>query len=156
MKELQDQSEYINIKDGSPKKNNVGTSLINRGNDELRKSEERYHKMIEEVEDYAILMLNREGIVQNWNKGAEKIKGYKESEIVGKSFRLFYLPEDREKKLPEKLIEEAVRNGKAIHEGWRMRKDGSKFWGSIVITALHDEERNVIGFSKVTRDLTEI
>jgi len=156
MKELQDQSEYINIKDGSPKKNNVGTSLINRENDELRKSEERYHKMIEEVEDYAILMLNREGIVQNWNKGAEKIKGYKESEIVGKSFRLFYLPEDREKKLPEKLIEEAVRNGKAIHEGWRMRKDGSKFWGSIVITALHDEERNVIGFSKVTRDLTEI
>ncbi len=123
---------------------------------EMRNSQlERYHKMVEEVEDYAILMLDRTGSVLNWNKGAEKIKGYKESEIVGQNFSIFYLPEDRQRKLPETLIETAKRTGKANHEGWRLRKNGTRFWGNIVITALHDEHRNVIGFSKVTRDLTE-
>jgi PAS domain S-box-containing protein len=123
-------------------------------NSALKKSEERYHKMIAEVEDYAILLLDDHGIIQNWNVGAEKIKGYKEAEIVGKHFRVFYIPEDREAKLPEKLIAQASQNGKAIHEGWRQRKDGSLFWGSIVITALHEDSGKVIGFSKVTRDLT--
>lgn len=122
---------------------------------DLRKSEERYHKMIEEVDDYAILLMDRSGIIQNWNKGAEKIKGYKDYEIIGKSFQLFYLPEDREDGLPQKLINEASRTGKALQEGWRIRKDGTRFWGSIVITALHDGDDNVIGFSKVTRDLTD-
>jgi PAS domain S-box-containing protein len=117
--------------------------------------EQHYHLMIGEVEDYAILMLDRQGVIRNWNKGAEKIKGYKEQEIVGKHFRIFYTPEDREAGLPEQLIETAVREGKALHEGWRVRKDGTAFWGSIVITALHDPQGNVIGFSKVTRDLTE-
>lgn len=124
-------------------------------NEELKKSEERYHKMIEEVEDYAIVLLDKSGIIQNWNKGAEKIKGYKEEEIVGNSFKIFYPEEDRKRLLPDTLLEEARRNGKAIHEGWRVRKNGTKFWGSIVITALHDAENNVVGFSKVTRDLTE-
>lgn len=121
----------------------------------LVKSEERYHKMIEEVEDYAILLLDKEGYILNWNKGAEKIKGYPESEILGKNFRIFYMEEDREKKLPEQLITLAKETGKATHEGWRLRKDGSRFWGNIVITALHDERNDIIGFSKVTRDLTE-
>jgi len=121
----------------------------------LKQSEERYHKMIEEVEDYAILLLDKEGIVQNWNKGAEKIKGYSENEIIGKHFRIFYLEEDRNQKLPDQLIHEASEKGKAMHEGWRLRKDGTKFWGSIVITALHDDENKIIGFSKVTRDLTQ-
>jgi PAS domain S-box-containing protein len=128
---------------------------LSRKNEELKKSEERYHKMVEEVEDYAIILLDISGIVQNWNKGAEKIKGYKEGEIVGKSFRLFYLPEDREKGTPELLLQRAREKGKAVHEGWRVRSDGTRFWGSIVLTALHDKENNVIGFSKVTRDLTE-
>ena len=117
--------------------------------------EEWYHKMVEEVEDYAILLLDVNGIIQNWNKGAEKIKGYKESEIVGKSFTLFYPEEDRTSGLPERLLHEAAVKGKAIQEGWRVRKGGSYFWGSVVITSLHDEANNVIGFSKVTRDLTE-
>lgn len=121
---------------------------------DLKKSEERYHKMIAEVEDYAILLLDDHGIIQNWNVGAEKIKGYKEAEIVGRHFRIFYIPADRQALLPEKLIDEAARTGKAVHEGWRQRKDGSLFWGSIVITALHDESGAVIGYSKVTRDLT--
>jgi PAS domain S-box-containing protein len=128
---------------------------LQRKNAELKRNEERYHKMIDEVEDYAIILLDKDGIVQNWNKGAQKIKGYKEQEIVGRSFKNFYLPEDREIRLPEKLLREATEKGKALHEGWRMRKDGSRFWGSIVLTALHDDENNVIGFSKVTRDLTE-
>jgi PAS domain S-box-containing protein len=122
--------------------------------EELKQSEDRYHKMIAEVQDYAILLLNEQGIVQNWNIGAEKIKGYTEKEIVGKHFRIFYVLSDQAAMLPEKLIDEASRKGKAIHEGWRQRKDGSLFWGSIVITALHDKSDKVIGFSKVTRDLT--
>jgi PAS domain S-box-containing protein len=126
------------------------------GNRRLTHEEEaQYHLMIGEVEDYAILMLDREGIIRNWNLGAEKIKGYKEQEIVGTHFRIFYLPQDREARLPEQLIEQAAREGKAVHEAWRMRKDGTAFWGSIVITALHDESGQVVAFSKVTRDLTE-
>jgi PAS domain S-box-containing protein len=120
-----------------------------------RHEEEQYHLMIGEVEDYAILMLDRDGIVQTWNKGAEKIKGYTEEEAVGMNFRIFYRPEDREAGLPEQLIATAIREGKAVHEGWRLRKDGTAFWGSIVITALHDPGGQVVGFSKVTRDLTE-
>lgn len=122
---------------------------------ELKKSEDRYHKMIEEVEDYAIILLDKDGIIVNWNKGAEKIKGYKEEEIVGKSFQEFYLAGDRQNGLPLALLLEARANGKAIHEGWRKRKNGAAFWGSILLTALHDEHNNIIGFSKVTRDLTE-
>jgi PAS domain S-box-containing protein len=121
----------------------------------LGRSEEQYHKMVEEVEDYAILMLDSNGIIRNWNKGAEKIKGYTEEEIVGNHFRIFYTPEDQAAGLPEKLVDEAVRNGKAVHEGWRVRKNGTTFWGSIVITALHDNDGGILGFSKVTRDLTE-
>ncbi|MDP4131207.1 MAG: PAS domain S-box protein [Bacteroidota bacterium] len=138
------------------KKAKDGPGALKDKREELKRSEERYHKMIEEVEDYAILLLDRDGIVQNWNKGAERIKGYTQEEIVGKNFRIFYLPEDREKKLPEQLMEQAVREGKALHEGWRLRKDGTRFWGSIVITTLHDEHGQIMGFSKVTRDLTDI
>lgn len=123
--------------------------------EELRKSEERYHKMIEEVEDYAILLMDKSGVIQNWNRGAEKIKGYKEEEIIGKNFRVFYLPEDQQRGLPDQLIAEATAHGKALHEGWRVRKDGSVLWGSVVITALHDTDNNIVGFSKVTRDLTQ-
>lgn len=124
-------------------------------NEELRRSEERYHRMVDEVEDYAILLLSTEGIIQNWNRGAELIKGYKAEEIVGKSFHVFYLEADLISGLPERLLQTARDHGRAVHEGWRVRKNGSKFWGSIVITALHDDNGNVTGFSKVTRDLTE-
>jgi PAS domain S-box-containing protein len=114
-----------------------------------------YLRMIAEIQDHAIILLDKEGTIINWNQGAEKIKGYTDKEIVGKNFRIFYLSEDRESRLPEKLISEALKNGRAVHEGWRIRKDGSRFWGSITITALHDEYDQVIGFVKMTRDLTE-
>lgn len=123
-------------------------------NEELIASEQRYHKMISEVQDYAILMLNEKGDVENWNSGAEFIKGYRASEILGKNFRIFYTEEDKLDGLPEKLLNEAKRNGKAAHEGWRVRKNGTRFWGSISITAFHDNNGKVIGYSKVTRDLT--
>lgn len=124
-------------------------------NTALRRTEESYHKMVEEVEDYAILMLDAKGYIMNWNRGAEKIKGYNEQEIVGRHFSIFYPPEDRAAGLPEQLLNRARKEGKAVHEGWRVRKDGTAFWGSIVITALHDEAGTIFGFSKVTRDLTE-
>ncbi len=124
-------------------------------NEELKKSEERYHKMIEEVEDYAIILLDKNGFIRNWNKGAEKIKGYKDHEILGKSFQVFYQQQDRESGLPLKLLRQARDTGKAIHEGWRLRADGTRFWGSIVLTALHGRDNEIIGFSKVTRDLTQ-
>jgi PAS domain S-box-containing protein len=124
-------------------------------NESLAQSEQRYHLMVEEVQDYAILYLNREGVVENWNKGAEKIKGYRAEEIIGKNFNVFYPEEERKNRLPERLLQEAVSKGKASHEGYRIRKDGSLFWASVVITAVHNEKGDVIGFSKVTHDLTE-
>jgi PAS domain S-box-containing protein len=116
---------------------------------------EGYQRMIAEIEDYAILMMDTDGNILNWNRGAEKIKGYTAEEIIGKNFRLFYPDQDRKDLLPDRLIQEAARNNRAQHEGWRVRKDGTKFWGSVVITALHDDDGNIVGFSKVTRDLTE-
>jgi PAS domain S-box-containing protein len=135
----------------------IQESMIMSDNENYLKvgSEAQYHLMIGEVEDYAILMLDRGGNIRTWNRGAEKIKGYKEEEILGQHFRVFYTAADQEAGLPERLIAEAKEKGKALHEGWRARKNGTRFWGSIVITALHDDEGNVIGFSKVTRDLTE-
>ncbi len=122
---------------------------------ELKNSEERYSRMINEVADYAIILLDKSGCIQNWNKGAEKIKGYKQSEIIGKNFSIFYTPEDQARKVPESLIKMATDTGRAAIEGWRVRKDGTKFWGNILITSLHDDKNNVIGFTKLTRDLTE-
>lgn len=133
----------------------IYTEELKQRNEALRQSEERYHKMIEEVQDYAILLLDKEGIIQNWNTGAALLKGYTAAEIIGRSFKTFYTPEDIAIGLPNKLLQEAESNGKANCEGWRVRKDGSKFWGSVVITALHGNDGNVIGYSKVTRDLTE-
>ena len=129
--------------------------LLEERNREVRNQEERYFRMINEVQDYAILRLSREGIIENWNSGAKKIKGYNSDEIIGKHFRIFYAKEDQESHLPEFLIQKATKEGKAVHEGWRVRKDKTKFWGSILITALHNEEGGVVGFSKVTRDLTQ-
>jgi PAS domain S-box-containing protein len=134
----------------------IQRSHMREANAALEESEDRYQRMIAEVEDYAIIRLSKNGIIENWNKGAEKIKGYKAEEIIGKSFHLFYTPEDLELGMPERLLDIAAGEGRAQKEGWRVRKDGSRFWGSITITALHDENNNVVGFTKVTRDLTSL
>lgn len=128
---------------------------LEKNNQAVSQSEERYQKMVSEVKDYAIILMDTDGVVLDWNKGATDIKGYRADEIIGKNFRLFYPLGDVQAKLPESLLEEARRSGRATHEGWRVRKDGSNFWGSVVITALHDDAGQVIGFTKVTRDLTD-
>ncbi|MES2763722.1 MAG: PAS domain S-box protein [Bacteroidota bacterium] len=119
------------------------------------KLEELHRKMIEEVQDYAIILLDVDGNIMSWNKGVEKIKGYKSDEIIGQNFNIFYMPSDRQHKLPDSLIELAKKEGRAKHVGRRVRKDGTTFWGSILITALHDDEGEVIGFTKLTRELRD-
>ena len=119
------------------------------------KLQQLYEKMIAEIQDYAIILLDLDGTILTWNKGAQSIKGYTQKEILGQNFRIFYLPRDREEKLPEKLIDLAVKEGRARHIGRRVRKDGTTFWGSILITAIHDEEGEVIGFTKLTKELGE-
>ena len=111
--------------------------------------------LVESVEDDAMFLLDREGRVISWNKGAERIKGYRPDEIIGKSISVFYPPEDAERGESERLLREAARTGRARDEGWRVRKDGTRFWAEVVVTALHDEKGRLLGFAKVTRDLTE-
>jgi PAS domain S-box-containing protein len=112
-----------------------------------------HRKMIEEIQDYAIILMDVDGTILTWNKGAENIKGYKPEEIIGQNFRMFYLPAHRADFLPEKLLEQARKEGRAKHIGMRVRKNGQTFWGSISITALHDENNEVVGFAKLTREL---
>jgi PAS domain S-box-containing protein len=114
-----------------------------------------HQRMISEIQDYAIILLDLDGTILSWNAGVEKIKGYKEHEILGQNFRIFYMPQDRQGGLPEQLLSLAKREGRASHIGRRVRKDGSIFWGSITITALHDDSGEVIGFTKLTRELTD-
>jgi len=116
---------------------------------------DRYKLVVEAVEDYAIFMLDAKGYIQTWNKGAQKNKGYKPEEIIGKHFSIFYRKEDKDAKKPERELELATQIGRVEDEDWRVRKDGSEFWANVVITALRDEEGKLVGFAKVTRDLTE-
>jgi PAS domain S-box-containing protein len=117
--------------------------------------EKLHEKMISEIQDYAIILLDRDGTILSWNVGAEKIKGYTAAEIIGENFRIFYMPQDRQAGLPEQLIAQAIKEGRARHIGRRIRKDGIVFWGSILITALHDDDGNVIGFTKLTSEVSE-
>ncbi|MDL5512782.1 PAS domain S-box protein [Arenibacter sp. M-2] len=149
--DIQEQKIFL---DELEKKVQERTAELVELNESLKKSEQRYHLMVEEVQDYAILYLNPEGIVENWNTGAEKIKGYKAEEIIGKDFSNFYTEEDKKSGLPKRLLGMAARNGKAVQEGWRVRKDKKLFWASVVITAVHNEFNELIGYSKVTHDLT--
>ncbi|MFD2247223.1 PAS domain-containing sensor histidine kinase [Pontibacter ruber] len=122
---------------------------------ELKESEERFRLMVEGVRDYAIFLLDAAGNVATWNKGAKNIKGYTADEIIGKHISRFYSSEDVERGYPQSVLEEARKNGRFEGEGWRYRKDGSAFWASVVITAIYNKEDELIGFSKITRDLTD-
>ncbi|HYG74019.1 MAG TPA: PAS domain S-box protein [Planctomycetota bacterium] len=110
--------------------------------------------LVESVRDYAIFVLDQTGVIRSWNNGAQRIKGYKAHEIIGKHFSLFYTPEDNAIKKPARALEIAVKEGRYEEEGWRMRSDGTRFWASVVITALKDASGTLQGFGKVTRDLT--
>ena len=121
----------------------------------LGASEQRFRLMVESVQDYAILMLNPEGHVTTWNAGAERIKGYRAEEIIGRHFSTFYPPHDVAAGKPERELAIASAEGRLQDEGWRVRKDGTQFWANVVITALRDPDGRLQGYGKVTRDLTE-
>src|ERR1700688_1173576 len=116
---------------------------------------ERYRLLIDAVTDYAIFMLTPSGHVATWNKGAQKIKGYSSDEIVGRHFSVFYTDDDVAEGKPDKEIAIAVSQGRVEDEGWRVRRDGSRFWASVIITAVYDASRTLCWFAKITRDLTE-
>ncbi len=126
-----------------------------RAEEALRVSGERFRQLIEGVQEYAIFELNSLGYIVSWNAGAERLKGYRTEEIIGKHFSQFYAPEDVQSGRPESNLRQAVQKGECEDEGWRMRKDGSRFWANVVITALRHADGSLQGFAKVTRDMTE-
>jgi len=121
----------------------------------LRLSEERFRRLVAEVKDYAIFMLDPDGRVRTWNEGAQKIMGYSADEMVGRHFSCFFPTAEIERGKPQEELAVAAREGRLEDEDWRIRKDGSRFWASVVVTPLHDEKGNLLGFTKVTRDITE-
>jgi PAS domain S-box-containing protein len=121
----------------------------------LRDSEQRFRLFVESVRDYGIFMLDPDGCVVSWNEGAERMEGYTADEIIGQHFSKFYPPEDLEWDKPGVELEGAARDGRFEDEGWRLRKDGSRFWANVIITAIRDASGALVGFTKVTRDLSE-
>jgi PAS domain S-box-containing protein len=121
----------------------------------LRRSEEQFRLLVQGVTDYAIFMLDPTGHVTNWNSGAQRMKGYAAAEIIGQHFSRFYTDEDRAADVPNRALRTAEREGRIEMEGWRVRQDGHRFWANVIIDAIRDENGNLIGFGKVTRDITE-
>jgi PAS domain S-box-containing protein len=121
----------------------------------LRLSEERFRLLVHSVQDYAIFMLDPDGKVATWNEGAERIRGYTADEIIGRHFSVFYSPEQVSAGFPQHELALAAKNGRFEDEGWRLRKNGSRFWANVVITALRNPDGELLGFAKITRDLTE-
>ena len=122
---------------------------------QLAETEETFRRLVDGVKDYAIFMLNTEGYVTSWNSGAVRVEGYTTEEAIGSHFSRFYPPEDRQAGVPEQALREATTTGKHEAEAWRVRKDGSRFWASVMIDPLHDEAGHLIGFAEITRDITE-
>ena len=116
---------------------------------------EQFRLLVDAVQDYAIFMLDPEGNVASWNSGGERIKGYRKSEIIGRHFSVFYTEEERRLGKPEQQLKRAIELGRVEQEGWRVRKDGSRFWANVTLTAIRGPEGELIGFGKVTRDFTE-
>ncbi|AGS24642.1 hybrid sensor histidine kinase/response regulator [Rhizobium etli] len=121
----------------------------------IRQSEEQFRRLVQGVSDYAIYMLDPNGNVSSWNFGAERIKGYRPDEIIGRHFSTFYTPEDRAAGLPETALRVARAEGRFEREGWRVRKDGTRFWASVVVDVIRGDDGEVLGFAKITRDITE-
>ena len=126
-----------------------------RAEGNLRESEERFRFFLQGVQEYAIFQLDPQGHVVSWNSGAERLKGYSAEEIIGKHFSTFYLREDADSGKPERILQEAAARGQTEDEGWRIRRDGSTFWADVVVTALRNSEGELLGFAKITRDVTE-
>ena len=135
--------------------NAVLVDQARRSDSQIRASEERFHLLVDSVKDYAIFMLDPRGYITTWNQGAERIKGYRAGEIIGRHFSIFYPAEDVAAGEPARGLARALQEDRFEAEGWRVRKDGSRFWASVVITALKDHTNQLQGFAKVTRDITE-
>ncbi len=123
--------------------------------EQLRWTEESFRLMVESVTDCSIVMLDSAGLVVSWNSGAQRIKGYTAEEILGRDFSMFYPPEELSEDFPRRALDAAANSGRFEHESWRLRKDGSRFWANEVFTAIRDQDGNLRGFAKLTRDLTE-
>lgn len=121
----------------------------------LQATEEKYHLLVSSVTDYTIIMLDPNGIITTWNAGAQKINGYHAEEVIGRHFSIFYDEEGRALKKPEHELEVASRDGRFEEEGWRVKKDGSRYYASVVLSAIYNARRDIVGFSKVTRDITD-
>ncbi len=132
----------------------IGVTIRQPKAETLRQSEELFRLLVESVRDYAIFLLDPEGRITSWNAGGERLKGYRREEIVGRHFSVFYPPGDIAAGKPEEKLRIAAAEGRVEDEGWRVRKDGSQFWANVVLTALRDDTGTLIGFAKVTRDLT--
>ncbi|KQY13957.1 PAS domain-containing sensor histidine kinase [Rhizobium sp. Root482] len=122
---------------------------------DLQRSEEQFRLLVQSVTDYAIYMLDPEGTVASWNLGAQRIKGYRPEEIIGQHFSTFYIDEDRLSHMPKQALEMAAKEGRFEKEGWRVRKDGTRFWANVIIDAIRDHDGTLLGFAKITRDITE-
>ena len=121
----------------------------------LKASDDQFRLLVQGVTDYAIYLLDKEGRVTNWNPGAQRIKGYLSDEIIGRHFSQFYTDEDRKAGEPQRALETAEREGRFEKEGWRVRKDGSRFWAHVVIDPIRDDRGEILGYAKITRDITE-
>jgi PAS domain S-box-containing protein len=146
----------------TPDGDHVGFAMVARDMSEdrrvleaLRESEQRFRLLVQGVIDYAIYMLSPDGLITNWNSGAQRIKGFTLDEVIGSHYRRFFTEEDRRDGLPERALAVAARDGRYESEGWRVRKDGTRFWAHAVVDALYDDGGKLIGFAKVTRDNTE-
>jgi PAS domain S-box-containing protein len=118
-------------------------------------TDDAFRLLVQSIVDYAIYMLDPKGNVTSWNAGAARIKGFTEDEIVGKHFSNFYVEEEREAGVPQKVLETARKEGRFEGEGWRVRKDGTRFWASVVVDAIKDDKGKLVGFAKITRDMTD-
>jgi len=156
-----DFSQKISISEKGDEIDGIAAGLNTLGEEldfylsKLKESEERFRLLIETVKDYAIFMINPDGYVTSWNKGAEHVKGYSSEEIIGKHISVFYTAEELERGEPEYNLQMAKEQGRFEGEGWRVRKDGSRFWADFILTPFYDDSKKIIGFVKVTRDETE-
>ncbi len=163
---VEDVTEFIkykqmNMQEYEAQKNQMENEIFRRAqeieesNKRLRESEERFRLFIENSKDYAFIMLDKDGYITSWNMGAERIKGYKSHEIIGQHFSIFYPSDALRKHHPAHELQISKEHGRYEEEGWRVRKNGSKFWANVVITPIYDEKGRLIAYCKVTRDLTE-
>lgn len=143
------------VREGALKTMTVRTTSSMKPRRQGEPTELKYKLLVDTIQDYAIFLLDPKGYIQSWNKGARKTNGYTSSEIIGKHFSVFYLEHDKMTKKPERELELAKRYGRVEDEDWRVKKDGTQFWANVVITALYDDNKKLVGFAKITRNLTE-